>query len=106
MTDAALQYRGPATLGLGDRDIEIHVRLSARFEPVEGRYRWAGRTQSDDDLLARVRAGAREATLQIAGAAVPAKLGEPDAWGGVRLSGVGAAPWAGRSGCSLPGTGA
>lgn len=88
------EYFGPATLVIGDDATTVEVRLSARFEPVEGRYRWAGRTAPDEALLARVRGGAREATLRIgAGTGVPARLGDPDPWGGVRLTGTGRPPW-------------
>jgi hypothetical protein len=86
-------YRGPATIRIGDREIETEVRLSARFEPVEGRYRWSGRTGPDETLLSEVRAGTRTATVHIGGRSTPATVGDPDPWGGVRLTGVGAAPW-------------
>jgi Domain of unknown function (DUF4873) len=90
------EYRGVATLHLGDRQVTADVRLSARFEPIEGRYRWAGRTGPNGTLLALVRAGIREAALHIAGGlVVTARLSEPDPWGGVRLSGAGTPPWAG-----------
>jgi Domain of unknown function (DUF4873) len=94
----AEEYRGEATLRLGDEEISVQVRLSARFEPVEGRYRWAGRTGPDAGLTARVRGGGRDATLLIGGIAVPTRLGDPDPWGGVRLTGVGVPPWPARSG--------
>ena len=92
---SAEEYRGPARITVGDQEIETEVRLSARFEPVEGRYRWAGRTAPDGTLLAHVTGGGRAATLRISGAEpVAARLGEPDPWGGVRLAGVGTPPWA------------
>jgi hypothetical protein len=87
------EYRGPATIRIGDRKIETEVRLSVRFEPVEGRFRWAGRTGPDDTLASEVRAGTSSVTLHIGGRATPATVGEPDPWGGVRLTGSGAAPW-------------
>jgi hypothetical protein len=94
MTDFEEEYRGLATLQLGDASTTLQVRLSAHFEPVEGRYRWAGRAAPDETLPARVRDGAREATLRIdGGASVPARLGEPDPWGGIRITGIGRPPW-------------
>ena len=87
-------YRGPATLRIGDQELPVTVRLSARFEAVEGRFRWAGRTTPDDALRERVNGGLREALVTVPGRApVRARLGEPDPWGGVRLSGAGAPPW-------------
>ena len=90
---AAEDYRGAATIESGEFSITVDVRLSARFEPVEGRYRWAGRAAPDDTLTAQLRAGLREATVRIGAVAVPARLGEPDPWGGVRLTGTGRPPW-------------
>ena len=87
-------YRGPATITTGQVSVTVAVRLSAHFEPVEGRYRWAGRAAPDDELTTQLRAGLREATIRIdGGAAAGARLGEPDPWGGVRLSGTGRPPW-------------
>jgi hypothetical protein len=94
VTDIDEEYRGDATLRVGDQVKTVTVRLSARFEPVEGRYRWAGRTGPDEDLLAYVRTGVREVVLLVGGGPVTtARLSEPDPWGGVRLSGTGRPPW-------------
>ncbi|BBH69013.1 DUF4873 domain-containing protein [Actinoplanes sp. OR16] len=89
------EYRGPASLRLADAEIAVAVRLSARFEPIEGRFRWAGRTGPDDDLLRRVSGGLRTAVLVVDSRETPVKLSEPDPWGGVRLSGTGTPPWFG-----------
>ena len=87
-------FRGVATVRLGDRPFSLTLRLSGRFEPVDGRYRWAGRAEPDDEFLAAFRSGIRDATVLISeGTAVPARLGEPDPWGGLRVSGVGTPPW-------------
>jgi hypothetical protein len=95
VTDIDEEYRGAATLRLGDEERAVAVRLSAHFEPIEGRYRWAGRTAPDPELVERVRSGVREAAVRLPGGAeVPARLSEPDPWGGIRLSGVGRPPWA------------
>jgi Domain of unknown function (DUF4873) len=87
-------YRGEAELRVGDRSRTLGVRLSAHFEPLEGRLRWAGRTDPDEVLLAAFRAGERTAELTIGGGRpVTARLGKPDPWGGLRLSGIGFPPW-------------
>jgi uncharacterized protein DUF4873 len=92
MSDA--DYRGPAALRVGPTTIPVTVRLSARFEPFEGRFRWAGRTTPDESLRERVSGGLREAMVILPGGApVRVRLGEPDPWGGVRLSGAGTPPW-------------
>ena len=87
-------YRGPAELDLGDTNISVNIRLSARFEPLEGRFRWAGRTTPDAGLHRRVGGGLRDALLTIPGSPRrKVRLSEPDPWGGVRLSGAGTPPW-------------
>ena len=85
-----LSYRGPAEL----MGLPVEVRLSAHFEPLEGRLRWAGRTGPSPSLRDRVAAGLRSATLSLPGGeAISVRVSEPDPWGGVRLSGVGTPPW-------------
>lgn len=92
------EFRGPAEIRVAGLSVTVEVRLSVRFEPVEGRYRWAGRAAPDETLLARLRAGARDAIVRIGGVEARARLGEPDPWGGVRLSGTGTPPWPAVSG--------
>lgn len=81
----------------GDADIDgrtVTVRLSARFEPIDGRTHWAGRTGPDDDLLELVRSGRRQVTVTIGGGEpAVARIGDPDPTGGVRLTGIGRPPW-------------
>lgn len=92
--DQPEDYRGAAILRAGDEDLPVTVHLSGRFEPIDGRFRWAGRTGADEDLLARVRGGLREVTVTIpGGGTATARIGDPDPWGGVRLTGSGRPPW-------------
>ncbi|GIF05593.1 DUF4873 domain-containing protein [Actinoplanes siamensis] len=93
MTDEE-EYRGPATLRLEDGAVAVEVRMSAHFEPIEGRFRWMGRTNPVEELRERVGAGLRTAVLEIPGAPrTPVRLSEPDPWGGVRITGAGTPPW-------------
>ncbi|MBG0561145.1 DUF4873 domain-containing protein [Actinoplanes aureus] len=87
------EYRGAATLRLDDGPVPVEVRMSAYFEPVEGRFRWAGRTGPDQMLRERVGAGLRRAAIVIDRRETPVKLGDPDPWGGVRITGTGTPPW-------------
>ncbi len=88
------EYRGSAVLVSDDDEMTVDVHLTARFEPVEGRFRWAGRAARNEDLTARMRSGARSVTIRIGtGPPVDARLGEPDPWGRIRLTGVGRPPW-------------
>jgi uncharacterized protein DUF4873 len=88
------EYRGPATLRIDDQDVAVEIRVSARFEPVEGHFRWAGRTNPVDVLRERVSGGLREGLLTVPGSPQrKVRLSEPDPWGGVRVSGTGTPPW-------------
>ena len=88
------EYRGPATLRVGENELAVSIRVSAHFEPVEGRFRWAGRTNPDDWLRERVNDGLHDAELAIPGGPpVRVRLSEPDPWGGIRVSGAGTPPW-------------
>ena len=90
------EYRGPATLRLDDGPVPVEIRMSAHFEPVEGRFRWAGRTGPHDMLRKRVGGGLRKATIVVPGSPETAvRLSDPDPWGGIRLSGTGTPPWFG-----------
>jgi hypothetical protein len=88
------EYRGPATLRLDDGPVPVEIRMSARFEPVEGRFRWAGRTGPHELLRERVGGGLRKASIVVPGSPETAvRLSDPDPWGGVRISGTGTPPW-------------
>lgn len=79
----------------GEADISgnvVNVALSARFEPLEGRYRWAGRAAPHPALTALLREGRRAVPVRIRVEA-EGHLGEPDPWGRVRISGAGRPPW-------------
>ncbi|WP_433797542.1 DUF4873 domain-containing protein [Actinoplanes sp. CA-252034] len=79
---------------LDDGPVPVEIRMSARFEPIEGRFRWAGRTGPHDVLRERVGSGLRKATLVVPGSPETAvKLSDPDPWGGIRISGTGTPPW-------------
>ncbi|AEV83459.1 hypothetical protein ACWT_2437 [Actinoplanes sp. SE50] len=93
MTDEE-EYRGPALLRIEGSEFPVDIRMSSHFEPIEGRFRWAGRTNPVDELRERVSGGLRKATIAIPGAPDTAvRLSEPDPWGGVRISGTGTPPW-------------
>lgn len=89
------EYTGPARLYIEAATIEVRVRLSGRFEPIDGRYHWSGRVAPHSDVEELVRAGRRRVSVQIGGRdAAPARLAEVDPWGGVRVVGTSRPPWA------------
>lgn len=91
---------GPAEVLAGGEVHPVTVRLSVRFEPIDGQLHWGGRIAPQPAVAALVRAGRRGAALRLAGGvAVPVRLVELDPWGGVRVAGVGPPP---RPGGALP----
>jgi hypothetical protein len=88
-------FRGEAILrGADDAEIPVRATLSGYVDPLDGRYHWGGRIGSDERVVALLRAGRREVTLQVdGGERLPARLTEADPWGGVIVSATGRPPW-------------
>lgn len=51
--DDEVDYCGPATLVVEGQEFETRVRLRGFFQPIDGTYRWHGRTDSGTRSLAR-----------------------------------------------------
>ena len=92
--DATEEYDGPARLVVGDRQVAVHVRLSGRFEPISGRYQWAGRLRPSPELSASARPNEQVRLVTEDGPAADATLREVDPWGGFRIGGTGRPPFA------------
>ncbi|MGA9103491.1 DUF4873 domain-containing protein [Aeromicrobium sp.] len=87
-------YDGPAQLHVGDSTIEVDVVLAGHLEPLDGRYHWYGRVVQSDAVDAAKKDGATEIGLAIAdGATSAGRLAEHDAWGNMRITGLGAPPF-------------
>jgi len=89
----AEEYRGPAVLSHGDERLEVTVALAGHMEPIDGKYHWYGRITADDTLAALARSRTPVDLTLPDGEPVPAKLGEVDNWGNVRVTGVGMPPY-------------
>jgi hypothetical protein len=87
-------YDGPARLVVGDREVSVQARLSGHFEPISGRYRWAGRLCPSPGLSAAVRPNEEVRLVTEGGRAADATIREKDPWGGFRVSGSGRPPFA------------
>ncbi|MET7397091.1 DUF4873 domain-containing protein [Dactylosporangium sp. NPDC005572] len=81
-----------ATLLAGAESLDVTLRLSGRFDPLDGRYHWGGRA-TGAGVADLVRSGRRAVLLRAGGAPVPARLVEVDPWGGVRVAGTGTPPY-------------
>jgi hypothetical protein len=88
------EYDGPARLLVGDREVPVHARLSGRFEPISGRYQWAGRLHPSASLSEAVRPNMEVRLVTEPGPAADATIREEDPWGGFRISGSGRPPFA------------
>ena len=93
-TDAEAAYDGPARLVVGGREVAVPVRLSGHFEPIGGRYHWAGRLHPSAELSASVRANEAVRLVADDGRAADATIREEDPWGGFRICGSGRPPFA------------
>jgi hypothetical protein len=80
-------YDGPAVLSVGDRDVDVRVRLCGHLAAIDGRYHWRGMVHGElpEDALK----GQRNVTLSIDGTATPARLAERTPWGAHTLVGDG-----------------
>ena len=88
-------YDGPAQLHVDDRRIDVEVVLSGHLEPLDGRYHWYGRVVQNDAVDAAKQGGTTTVELTIGdGAGAPGRLAEHDAWGNMRITGLGAPPFA------------
>ena len=71
----------------------VRLHAGGRFEPVDGRYHWAGRVEPEPRLVRLLRSGRRDVEIRIGERVTRARLTEVDPWGGVRVTGVGTPPW-------------
>lgn len=94
LTEVEEEYDGPATLTVDDREHAVRARLSGHFEPITGRYQWAGRLHGDDDLREALRPNSAVRLRTEAGGTAEATVREQDPWGGFRVSGAGRPPFA------------
>jgi hypothetical protein len=87
-------YQGPARLAIGDDTIDVEVVLGGHLEPLDGKYHWYGRVVQNDAVDAAKRSGATTIDLSI-GDLEPAagRLAEHDAWGNMRITGLGRPPF-------------
>jgi hypothetical protein len=88
-------YEGPAQLRFDDRTIDVEVVLAGHLEPLDGKYHWYGRVVRHAAVDAAKTAGVTGVGLSIDGReSAEGRLAEHDAWGNMRITGLGAPPFA------------
>lgn len=89
-------YDGPATVLDHSRTdaepIAVEIRLRGHFEPIDGRFHWAGRIQPCAELDERHRSGDSVTVLTPHGEA-SGRLSDVDPWGRFRIAGLGRPPF-------------
>jgi Domain of unknown function (DUF4873) len=89
-------YEGLVRVRLDGSVVDVDGQLHGFFQPIDGSYHWYGRLAADDridDLVAERGRAVIEVSVG-GGAPVAAKLGERNPWGGHRITGTGAPPYA------------
>ena len=95
--DGAGSYSGPATVTIdGHEPAQVQVELSGHFDPLAGRYVWAGRIRGLAPALRAdvvIAAGTR-AIVETPEGAGEGELSAVDLFGGFTIAGVTAPPFA------------
>ncbi|EIT93089.1 putative flavin binding monooxygenase [Mycobacteroides abscessus 4S-0726-RB] len=91
--DDGMDYCGPATLVIEGEEFETRVRLRGFFQPIDGTYRWHGRTDSGTSSLARFGRDRASGAIRTAHGQAAVIIDEIDLWGRYRLRGSGRPPF-------------
>lgn len=86
-------YIGPARLTIDGCGFDVDIELRGFFQPIDGLYRWYGRTRPAPQLGEALRGGRAKATLKTPGGESPTTVGDLDFWGRYRLEGTGRPPF-------------
>lgn len=86
-------YDGPAEVLVTGLRLTVRVQLRGCFHPVLGRYRWYGRLAPHEELSRVLGDGGRAVVVRTPEGAAPARIGDPDLWGRLRVEGTGTPPF-------------
>ncbi|GAB3495581.1 DUF4873 domain-containing protein [Nocardiopsis coralliicola] len=93
--DGEEEYRGPVTLVFDGRAVAAEAHIAGHFDPLTGDYRWIGRIAAAPEVAAEYDAGCTAVLVRTPGGYEGAgTLTETNPWGGHRLQGSGAPPFA------------
>lgn len=95
MGDDEEEYRGPVTLVFDGRPVEAEAFIAGHFDPLTGSYAWVGRVGPHPGVAAEYDAGNTAVLVRTPGGHEGAgRLTDRNVWGGHRLQGTGAPPFA------------
>ncbi|MBL3668003.1 DUF4873 domain-containing protein [Streptomyces sp. M2CJ-2] len=87
-------YEGPAVLVVeGRTEFTIRARLTGRFQPLDGRYRWYGRLEAHEELTRLVGDRSAGVVLRTAEGDATGRITEPDLWNRYRIEGMSVPPF-------------
>lgn len=87
-------YIGPATIIVKGTEIETEIELRGYREPIDGVFRWIGRTNRNAQLAEIVGDLQRQkAVIRTSHSAREAYVGDPDFWGRYRIVGKSTPPY-------------
>ncbi|MBJ8342996.1 DUF4873 domain-containing protein [Antrihabitans sp. YC2-6] len=86
-------YIGPGRLTIDGCDFDVEIELRGVFQPIDGLYRWYGRTRPAPQLCEVLRGRRAKARLKTPEGESVATVGDLDFWGRYRLEGTGRPPF-------------
>ncbi|MEU4647051.1 DUF4873 domain-containing protein [Nocardia fluminea] len=87
-------YLGPAVLDLPGAEYRVLATLAGHTDPIDGRYHWYGRLDPAEAVALPEPARASAFLVLPGRAPAAASLTERDPWGNLRVTGIGAPPFA------------
>ncbi|WP_326576162.1 DUF4873 domain-containing protein [Actinacidiphila glaucinigra] len=86
-------YAGPATLLVAGHALDVEVRLTGYFQPLDGRYHWYGRLAPDARLSALAARRPVPVTVCTPHGRAEGELSDPDLWQRLRVEGTSTPPF-------------
>lgn len=92
-TRGQADYLGQATLVVAGAEFAVEVELRGFIQPLDGVFRWYGRTRPNDEVRAAVGDRMTVGSLRTDYGEASVKIGEFDMWQRYRLLGTGRPPF-------------
>ena len=86
-------YEGPATLFVEGEVLDVTVRLSGRFQPLDGLYRWYGRLEPHERVTALLGERGAVVVLKTPEGDAEGRITESDLWHRYRIEGTSVPPF-------------